>query len=235
MGASVRGPQHRRDGQPNQDAWLTRRTRAFALAVVGDGLGSRPHSAIGSRAACRSVADAARLWSATPAASPDLLLRLIHAIWNIRVQAHGRNESATTCAFAIAVADGRLLLGQLGDGLVVARSGAGVIVLEPPEDRFGNTTTGLGIAADLREWRTHLEPQATGPVAVLITSDGIADDLLPEKRLAFLNMLTTRYGTRPPNVRSRDIAQALREWPTPGHCDDKTLALLWRSDTPERI
>ena len=76
MGSSVRGPAHRRAGQPNQDAWLSRQNRAFALAVIADGLGSRPHAAAGSRAACRAVAEAARAWSAAPGAPPDLLLRL---------------------------------------------------------------------------------------------------------------------------------------------------------------
>lgn len=93
MGASVRGPEHRRDGRPNQDAWLGRITREAALAVVCDGLGSRPHSAVGSRAACRAVATATRQWVAGPDSPPELLLRLVHALWNLRVrrEAHRRD------------------------------------------------------------------------------------------------------------------------------------------------
>lgn len=233
MGASVRGPAHRRSGQPNQDAWLTRQNRAFALAVIADGLGSRSHAAAGSRAACRAVAQAARAWSAAPGAPPDLLLRLIHALWNLCVHASGASDSATTCAFALAVCDGPLLLAQLGDGLVLARCSGDVILLEPPAERFGNTTTGLGIASDLREWRYHLEPQPTGPAAILLATDGIADDLLPDRRLDFFDQLISHHGTRSRNERSRLIGSMLRDWPTPGHRDDKTLAILWRTEVPE--
>ena len=233
MGASVRGPEHRREGRPNQDAWLSRLGRGTALAIVCDGLGSRPHSAVGSRAACRAVADAVRLWLAGPEAPPDLLLRLVHALWNIRVHADGREESATTCLFAVATPDGRLLLAQLGDGSVMLKTGQGTTTLEPLSDRFGNSTTGLGIASDLREWRVHLEPRVAGSASILLATDGIADDILPAKRLDFLDFLVTRYGTEPAATRARAIARELREWPTPRHRDDKTVAVLWSQDRTE--
>jgi hypothetical protein len=230
MGASVRGPAHRRAGQPNQDAWLTRRTRAYALAVISDGLGSRPHAAAGSRAACRSVAEAVRAWAAAPGAPPELLLRFIHALWNLRVHALGTSESAATCAFALAVSDGPLLLAQLGDGLVLARRGNQTMLLEPLPERFGNTTTGLGIASDLREWRYQLSIDPPEPAAILLATDGVADDLLPERRSGFLDTLISHYGNRPRGERSRLIGGMLRGWPTPGHRDDKTLVVMWRND-----
>jgi len=233
MAASVRGPEHRRDGRPNQDAWLSRLTRETALAVVCDGLGSRPHSAVGSRAACRAVANAVRHWAAGPDAPPELLLRLVHALWNVRVHQTGRDESATTCLFAVATKDGRLLLAQLGDGLVMLQTPKGTTTLEPSAERFGNTTTGLGIASDVREWRLHLEPNFAGAASILLATDGVADDLVPEKRSEFLNFLVTEYGSRPASARSRAIANELRDWPTPRHRDDKTVAVLWNAATAD--
>jgi hypothetical protein len=233
MGASVRGPEHRREGRPNQDAWLSRLARGTALAVVCDGLGSRPDSAVGSRAACRAVADAVRHWADGPEAPPELLLRLIHALWNVRVHQTGRDESATTCLFAVVTKDRRMLLAQLGDGLVMLNTSMGTTTLEPPAERFGNATTGLGIASDLREWRLHLEPNFTGTASILLATDGVADDLVPEKRPEFLNFLVTQYGTRPAAARTRAIAKELREWPTPRHRDDKTVAVLWNDATTE--
>ena len=233
MGASVRGPEHRKDGRPNQDAWLSRLARGTALAVVCDGLGSRPHSAVGSRAACRAVADAARHWVDGPDAPPELLLRLIHALWNMRVHQTGRDESATTCLFAVVTNDGRLLLAQLGDGLVMLQTPSGTTTLEPPTDRFGNATTGLGIAADVREWRFHLESKFTGTANILLATDGVADDLMPEHRDEFLNLLVTRYGLGSAAARSRAIAKELRDWPTPRHRDDKTVCVLWNGTTTE--
>jgi serine/threonine protein phosphatase PrpC len=233
MGASVRGPEHRRDGRPNQDAWLSRLARGTALAVVCDGLGSRPHSQLGSRAACRAVADAVRHWGGVPDAPPELLLRLVHAIWNLRVHQTGREDSATTCLFAAVVRDGRLVLAQLGDGLVILKTGHGTTTLEPPLDRFGNATTGLGIASDVREWRLHLEPNFTGAASILLATDGVADELLPEKRADFLSFLVTNYGPRPVTARNRAIAKQLRNWPTLRHRDDKTVAVLWNDASTE--
>ncbi len=233
MGASVRGPEHRRDGRPNQDAWLSCITRETALAVVCDGLGSRPHSAVGSRAACRAVATAVRYWAAGPDVPPELLLRLVHVLWNVRVHHTGRDESATTCLFAVATKDGRLLLAQLGDGLVMLQTPKGTTTLEPPAERFGNATTGLGIAADVREWRLHLEPNFAGTASILLATDGVADDLVPERRSEFLNFLVTEYGCRPAAARTRAIVKELRDWPTPRHLDDKTVAVLWNAGTTE--
>lgn len=227
MGASVRGPEHREEGRPNQDAWLCRLGRRSALAVVCDGLGSRSRSATGARAACRAVGDAVRLWGEYSDLPPDLLLRTIHSLWNIRVHAIGREESATTCLFAVATADGRILIAQLGDGLVVLKTPKGTTTLEPPAHRFGNATTGLGIASDVREWRLHLEPNITGTASILLATDGVADDLVPEKRADFLDFLVSQYGPRPATARTRAIAKELRVWPTPRHRDDKTVAVLW--------
>lgn len=233
MGASVQGPQHRKEKKPNQDAWLGRLARDSVLAVVCDGMGSRKHSAMGSRAACRAVADAVRHWASIPEAPPDLLLRLIHALWNVRVHQTGRDECATTCLFATVTKDKRLVLAQLGDGLVMLKTPHGITALESPSDRFGNTTTGLGVAKDIREWRVHVEPRITGESVIMLATDGVADDLLPEKRADFINFLVAHYGGLPTVNRSRAIAKSLREWPTPRHLDDKTVAVLWNDATAE--
>lgn len=235
MGVSIRGPEHRRIGLPNQDAWISRITQGTTLAVVCDGLGSRPHSATGSRAACFAVADAVRHWAVQPDTPPEMLLRLVHALWNVRVHATGRDACATTCLFAVVTKDGRLLLAQLGDGLVMLKTAHGNITLEPPSDRFGNATTGLGIAADVREWRFHFEPHFTGAASILLATDGVADDLLPEKRTDFLTFLINQYGAQPARQRAHAIAKQLRAWPTPRHLDDKTVAVLWNDAAKKEI
>jgi hypothetical protein len=227
MGASVRGPAHARQGQPNQDAWLCRIGRRASLAVVCDGLGSREHAAFGSRAACRAVGDAARQWLAIRGAPVEHLLRLVHALWNMRVHALGRDTCATTCLFALADCDTRIVLAQLGDGLAMLKTSHGEAILEANE-RFSNTTTGLGIANDLRAWRVHVATEVTAPASILLTTDGIADDLVADRRFAFVDHLIDRYGALPTASRSRALAASLRAWPAPLHADDKTVAALWK-------
>lgn len=227
MGASVRGRAHLQARLPNQDAWHGRLLRSHGLVVVCDGLGSRAHSDRGAQSACIAVAVALQNWQRTPEADPQLLLRLIHALWNIRVGAHGRDACATTCLFAAVLGDGRIMLAQLGDGLVAIRSDAGFVALPDQRKSFGNITTGLGVATDLRDWRLQVLPAVQGNVAILLATDGVADDLVPEQSGAFLDHLVGQYGAMPQAARSRALAATLRAWPTPLSNDDKTLAVLW--------
>lgn len=55
-GASVQGLAHRRACRPNKDAWVIRCYGWGEIAVVSDGLSSRPLSELGARAACRAAA-----------------------------------------------------------------------------------------------------------------------------------------------------------------------------------
>lgn len=233
MGASVRGPAHVRAGLPNQDAWYGRLLRGHGLIVVCDGLGSQPRSADGARAACRSVADALRRWQRVPQADPQLVLRLIHASWNLLVDPLGREACATTCLFGAVLGDGRIVLAQLGDGLAALKTGREIMALPAGGDGFGNMTTGLGIASDLREWQIQVLPPQQGPAALVLASDGIADDLLPVRRAEFLDHLIRRYGAGPNGGRA--LATALRAWPTPRHLDDKTVAVLWNQEAQRQM
>jgi hypothetical protein len=135
--------------------------------------------------------------------------------------------------FAVVTKDGRLLLAQLGDGLVMLKTPQGTTTLEPPSDRFGNSTTGLGIATDVREWRFHFEENFSGAASILLATDGVADDLLPEKRTDFLAFFVNQYAELPARQRAHAIAKQLRAWPTPRHLDDKTVAVLWNDANPK--
>ncbi len=67
--------------------------------------------------------------------------------------------------------------------------------------------------------------QKTPWIAVLVT-DGIADDLRPDKLGTFLKWLRDDIARKPRAGRATALRQALRQWPTPGHLDDKTVAVL---------
>lgn len=227
FGASVRGPAHEREGTPNQDAWLGRGLRTGGVVAVCDGMGSRKHAALGARAGCLAAAKAARTWARAGGAPVELLLRLVHDLWAVRVHPREKGDCAATCLLA-AVPGDRLVVAQLGDGLaMVVPPGAAPVVLEgrAPEG-FANLTTGLGVATSLRDWRWH-EGAAEPGALVLLATDGVADDLVPERRARFAAHLRTAYGSLPAAKRWRQLAGELRKWPVPAHGDDKTVALLW--------
>jgi hypothetical protein len=133
---------------------------------------------------------------------------------------------------AVARHTGEWIVAGLGDGLVLFRTGS-----EPADtligDRgegFGNTTSALGASAGLKSWKiVELPPTAKSRVAILAT-DGIADDLMPEKLDAFCSWLCDEVRLLEPRVRWRALVSELYSWPTPQHLDDKTLAVLYAKE-----
>jgi serine/threonine protein phosphatase PrpC len=232
-GVSVRGPLHIRDGLPNQDSCRALRGPFGKGFVVCDGLGSKRYAAEGARFATLSVADAVRIWSREPAASDEQLLRLIHNLWNMKVNALGVENCATTCLFAVGLSGGDLLIAQLGDGIVLAGYPTGPAVpLKPERTGFSNTTTGLGIATSVSEWQVSRTPAIAGTTVILAT-DGVSDDILPDCLDEFVRLMRAHLIPATPQARQAWLRRELRNWSTPGHLDDKTLAMLWLpADTP---
>lgn len=230
FGASVRGPGHIRDGLPNQDAWRGSALKGADVIVVCDGLGSKPHSDHGAKQACRAVVSSVVQWCASPGAPLKALLRLIHATWSLRVHPHEESDCATTCLLAVAGSDGRIHVAQLGDGLSLVSQPESLHRVGHDRAGFGNETTGLGIARRLSDWATY-EGQQDQVHSVLLATDGIADDLDSSKLKGFSDYVHATYSGLPPRQRWLRLSRDLRDWPTPLHSDDKTLAFLWRPNT----
>lgn len=225
FGATVRGPAHIADGVPNQDSWGRGRAGTAHVVVVSDGMGSRPHSQDGARAACRAVVDAVRQWRRHPDAPVDILLGLVHLLWRARVAPKAPEQCACTCLFAVVEPDGSGVAAQLGDGLVVLRDGTHVSTLATRSgDEFANETAALGVTSRISAW-TKLQLD-TRPRSVILCTDGVADDLLPDRLGNFVDWLITDVRRAGPTKRRRVLERELREWPTPNHLDDKTIAVV---------
>lgn len=228
-GASVAGPLHIKNGIPNQDSWLSCRYKWGHVVVVSDGLGSRPHSDHGSKAACLAVIEAARLYRNNRQAEVEDILRLVHACWLVKISPFPPPECSATCLFVIQMGD-KLLLGRLGDGLIVACSESEkdcLLSSEDKNDSFSNYTHSLS-----REFRPDLWETITLEMekylAVVLCTDGIADDLMPEKQIVFSKELYMNYRWLTSSERKKDLRRWLHKWPVPGHSDDKTVACLFK-------
>jgi hypothetical protein len=93
-------------------------------------------------------------------------------------------------------------------------------------ESFSNETTGLGASRGPSAWNlVQLAPTEEDRVAVLAT-DGVSDDLVPERLDGFFDWLVATFQGSSPAERWRALSAELRAWPTPGHLDDKTLAVL---------
>ena len=228
-GVSAIGPLHVRTGIPNQDSWMARRYKWGNVVVVSDGLGSKAHSDFGSKAACFAVIEAAKSYQKDPNAKIIDILRLIHAYWLVQTAPFSPSDCSATCLFAIQI-EGVITLGRLGDGMI-AVSGkskkSSFIMDENKQDSFSNFTNSLQQEFKPGQWET-ATVESDECKAVVLCTDGISDDLLPEKQMSFAEELCSTYKDLNAVKRHKDIKRWLSEWPVPGHTDDKTIACLFK-------
>ncbi|MHC5853868.1 protein phosphatase 2C domain-containing protein [Nostoc sp.] len=228
FGASVRGPLHQHEKRLNEDAWKGISGSFGTAIIVSDGMGSKPNARMGARMACQAVKEALRHWGKAQGASPAMLLRLIHILWGLRVLPATEEDSAATCLFAVVLASGELLVAKLGDGVAAIRENDGqIIVLGEERTGFCNQTTALGVAKSTQEWSVITRPCLKPGAAVLLATDGIADDLIGDKVGDLIKFLIAEFASLPAKSRWITLCQELRNWPTSKHLDDKTLAIIW--------
>jgi len=166
-------------------------------------------------------------WSTADDAPLSYLSHLVEVLWRLRLHPTPPDSAATTCLLALATTKGKCIAGGVGDGLALVRTGSvlRVIIGDRGED-FANETKGLGASTGPLAWTlAELPPTDAERVAVLAT-DGVADDLLPERLDGFCDWLIGSFEPLAPRKRRHRLAAELRAWPTPGHLDDKTLAVV---------
>lgn len=224
-GVSVRGPAHEEYKQTNQDALLISGWSGGQIGAVADGLGSRPLSHLGSRAACMSVKRVLRSGIAWDEAGS--LVGSIYRDW-LSALPIPPARAATTLLLAACRPDGDTFVAQLGDGLLLYRTQGNFRVLTPARNGFGNETAALGISRSWSDWHCErLRLTQTGD-AVLMVTDGVANDLRPERLEDFFRSVTKECSRRTRRNARKWLHEQLQTWPTPGHSDDKTIALIFR-------
>jgi len=237
FGASVRGPSHITEGLPNQDAWMSFHHAWGDGIVVSDGVGSKPFSNFGSDAACLAVGCAALACRIKAEISQveinrDYLFERIQHYWLSNISPLEPRDCSATCLFAFRFGDGLIHLGMLGDGLVAALKPDGSVV-SLTEDKgygFSNITTALSPNVSPNEWR-HISLPEEECIAVFLCTDGVADDL--DDVDGFVSGFIEAHCSIAEISANRRTREMLEKWPTPKHSDDKTIACLFREDTPD--
>ena len=148
-------------------------------------------------------------------------------LWRLELAPRAPPECASTCIFAFrnpaAICCSRALETD-------SPSSAGSTEAWRPSgrrdpDAFGNETLALGAPHRIDDWWIASEAPSPGRVWVLAT-DGVADDLDPERLGAFVDWLSADVGRLAPSARWRRLCRELRDWPVPHHLDDKTIVVL---------
>src|SRR5687768_902668 len=142
--AKREGRSHRLSGRPCQDAFasLDDVARGRAAAAVADGLGSQPHSEVGSQLACDA---AIASLAGEDAWTDDSLVRAFEAARAALVSEAERrriplSQLATTLHLAVRHGD-QILAGMVGDGaIVVASDSSGDSPPQVPDTAIGTTS-----------------------------------------------------------------------------------------------
>lgn len=232
LAASARGPLHAELGIGNQDAWRAATLHGGVAVAVADGMGSKPMAAAGSRAACSAAITAVDLWWRAVDPPADTLPGLIESLWRVRLGRVAPDDARCTCLLAGISTQGALVVAALGDGLALVDSDEdGEDIVTAERTGFGNETEALGNVSSGHAWRVFVRPRINRGTVILLATDGVADDLLPDRRGSFARELVASYGSLAPMERVVALWRALQEWPTPGHSDDKTVAVLWSPES----
>lgn len=226
FGASVIGPGHITTGKPNQDAWLAFHHVWGDGIVVSDGLGSKPFSDFGSRAACLAVARAVHDCRGLTLTDNSLISDRIKIKWLSLIKPLDPRDCASTCLFAFRIHDGMIHMGMLGDGLVavVKTDGTVATLLDDKSEGFSNITAALSENLTVKEWRWLSIPESDCKSVVLCT-DGVADDLADVT--GFIKGFAEAHRSLASVSAARCAREMLENWPTQKHTDDKTIACLF--------
>lgn len=180
------GRSHRALDGPCQDSfavWESPDGRR-AAAAVADGLGSKPQSHHGSRAACDA---AVASLAAEPAWDEAALVRAFEAARAaVQAAAAERGLAAEELATTLEVAafdgaTGQVHAGMVGDGALVAQDAAGEarVLLAPADGGYANEVVPLTAP----DWQDHLRTAAFPEArAVLLFTDGLTRLLLARSR-----------------------------------------------------
>lgn len=177
----------------------------------------------------------ARWPGAGTGADPADLIRLIEALWRLDVRPREPDVCASTCRFALLEKTGILVTANLGDGVTLVRGSGGDVTVYGGRDTegFGNETLALGMRHRLGDWRIAVLPPQPERCVVLAT-DGIADDLRPDKLQGFVRWIAEEIAPLPPLRRAACLRKELNRWPVPHHTDDKTLAVMIEMEGEQR-
>jgi serine/threonine protein phosphatase PrpC len=225
---SVRGPRHIELGQENQDAMLLTRYRDGWLAAVADGVGSCRYSSVGSRKACQSVK---KVFQNTNNSSSDfkVMLKILHEQWLTLISPYQVNDVTTTLLLTSVGSNGEVKAAQLGDGLILVRSGGFFYCVTPEREGYGNQTSALERTHKPEKWLEHFCSLKQFGDGIVLMTDGIADDLDPTQLPEFMETLFQVFIKRNRRTSRKWLQKQLENWTTPMHSDDKSLVAIFRT------
>lgn len=221
----MRGPGHIKDDLPNQDYAYVCFVGKFLLAMVCDGLGSHLHSDYGARTLCSLFPDCFLEWIKYRPNKIDDFLKLLQSRWLIRTRKMGVETCGCTCQLVILNPKGKGWIAQLGDGMTLVRHKDEIAKFTEKKIGFGNETLAMGDGNLQSHWRKSKIDVSTSGDRLLIMTDGISEDILPQSEGKFISTFDLFF-SKSRSKGQNDLTNELINWPTPHHLDDKTIVAI---------
>ena len=226
-GASVIGKAHIDTKNGNQDHCIAKKYSIGSVLCVCDGVGSDRYSASGSKAACKAVRKAFKLYYKKRILKEQVGTTIENYYFRYVRKKH-RVAAGTTCLFCFVYKDSEILVGQAGDGVILIKIDNGMITFYDKNKSFLNEVYPLNCNRKYEAWNIknlRVSPEQYCQLDILLASDGISDDVIPDKRKDFLNHFITVSQTDG----NKGIRTILENWDAPGSVDDKTaVTFSWR-------
>jgi serine/threonine protein phosphatase PrpC len=198
------------------------------IVAVSDGLGSKRHSDIGSKAACKAVVQAVKKTRLKDGAlEVSDFFSLIQKNWIALIEPYASKDCSATCLFAY-ITEEKILAVRLGDGLIGIlgeKETDTKFLVDSKEDDFLNATQSLSDKNLKDEWQ-YIQVATPDYSAVLLCTDGISSDLEEGKELDFCKELYRNSVTHSCKENSAEARAFLKNWPVKGHSDDKTIIMV---------
>jgi serine/threonine protein phosphatase PrpC len=227
LSASVRGPGHIRNNLPNQDSAFVGFIGKYLLVMVCDGLGSHKHSEFGAKILCQIFPNCFKEWSKVKPHNFDDFLRLLQSKWLMHVRKFGVDSCGCTCQFAMLNSKGKGWVAQLGDGMTLIRHNKQITKFTEPKEGFVNETMAMSDSYILPYWRTSKIDLSNQGDRLLIMTDGISEDILPQSEDKFISIFDMFF-IQSKRAGQKKLTKELINWPTPHHTDDKTIVAIER-------
>ena len=232
ISTSVIGPAHSQTGSPNQDAVKIKIKKNTVIAAVSDGVGSAKHADIGAENACKVVIESVELWLKSEFLEIIDLLRLIQILWLIRIRPFKADECAATLLFVIILPSKRVIMAQLGDGVVLHWNGTRLEhCLMEEKEGFSNETYSLQESGILSKWKIKDFELPGDRNSFILLTDGISENIEEGQLDEFAKITDLKLRRMNCNNNAEQwLIEELENWQTPFHSDDKTIAVLQQKD-----
>ncbi len=206
---------------PNQDAVLVRQYPFGFVLAVADGIGSDKNSEYASMSAVSAVHD---VFSTITVDEIEHVSEKMSARFTELMSEAPMKEAGTTCIFCAHTETLGLVLGQIGDGICCGRIEDQPFILKEKDSEFSNIVEPLSVAHMPCEW-TVVQYRGVSKVKLMLATDGIADDIIPGKEIAFSDYLLSAIEALPDDEKENKLREIIDKWETPNSNDDKTIAL----------